>query len=141
MPNAPDLQTILTRLRRPLRLTWAGLIAERLVRAFWPLWSVVAAASAALMLGLHDMMPVEAVWIALIATGVALVAFAILGIWRFRWPKRQEAVDRLDASLKGRPLAALGDNQAIGTGDDASEALWAAHLGRMAKRAQGAKPV
>ncbi|MEM6589694.1 MAG: TIGR02302 family protein [Pseudomonadota bacterium] len=141
MRNAPDLQTMLTRLRRPLRLTWAGLIAERLVRAFWPLWSVVAAASAALMLGLQDILPVEAVWFALIATGAALVGFLILGIWRFRWPKRQEAVDRLDASLKGRPLAALGDNQAIGTGDEASERLWTAHLGRMAERARDAKPV
>ncbi|MEM7732858.1 MAG: TIGR02302 family protein [Pseudomonadota bacterium] len=141
MPNAPDLQTMLTRLRRPLRLTWAGLIAERLVRAFWPLWSVVASVSAALMLGLQDVLPVEAVWFALIVTGAAFIGFLIFGIWRFRWPKRQEAVDRLDASLKGRPLAALGDNQAIGTGDEASERLWSAHLGRMADRARDAQAV
>ncbi|MEM7598043.1 MAG: TIGR02302 family protein [Pseudomonadota bacterium] len=141
MRNAPNLQTMLTRLKRPLRLTWAGLIAERLVQAFWPLWSVVAAASGALMLGLQDMLPVEAVWIAFVATGVALVAFLVLGVWRFRWPNRDEAVERLDATMKGRPLAALADNQAIGTGDHASEQLWTAHLNRMVDRAKFAEPV
>ncbi|MEO0750199.1 MAG: TIGR02302 family protein [Pseudomonadota bacterium] len=132
---------MLTRLRRPLRLTWAGLIAERLVQAFWPLWSVMAAASAALMLGLQDLLPLEAVWISFIATGAALLGFLVLGFWRFHWPNRQQAVARLDATLKGRPLAALGDSQAIGTGDEASEQLWQAHLGRMADRAKYAEPV
>ncbi|MEL7204554.1 MAG: TIGR02302 family protein [Pseudomonadota bacterium] len=141
MRDAPDLQTMLTRLRRPLRLTWAGLIAERLVQAFWPLWTVIAAASGALMLGLQDMLPVEVVWIAFIATGAAFVAFSVVGIWRFSWPKRFEAVARLDATMKGRPLAALADNQAIGAGDSASETLWKAHLGRMADRAKDAEPV
>ena len=141
MRDAPDLQTMLTRLRRPLRLTWAGLIAERLVQAFWPLWTVIAAASGALMLGLQDMLPVEVVWFAFIATGAAFVAFLVVGIWRFSWPKRFEAVARLDATMKGRPLAALADNQAIGAGDSASETLWKAHLGRMADRAKDAEPV
>ena len=43
--------------------------------------------------------------------------------------------------MPGRPLAALGDRQAIGGGDPASEALWQAHLRRMAERASAAKAV
>ena len=74
MQNAPNLQTMLTRLKRPLRLTWAGLIAERLVQAFWPLWSVGAAASGALMLGLQDSVAVEIVWGGIVVAAIAAVA-------------------------------------------------------------------
>jgi uncharacterized protein (TIGR02302 family) len=48
---------------------------------------------------------------------------------------------RLDSRLPGQPLAALQDTQAIGAQDPASQAVWAAHLARMAERAKGAKPV
>ena len=44
----------------PLRLTFAGSLAERLVRAFWPLWAVCLSALAALMLGFQDVLPLEA---------------------------------------------------------------------------------
>jgi uncharacterized protein (TIGR02302 family) len=141
MQKAPSLHNILTALRRPLRLTWAGLIAERLVQAFWPLWTVIATASAALMLGLQDVLPIEAVWIAFVVTGSAAIGFLVLGALRFTWPNRQDAIDRLDANMKGRPLSALADKQAIGSGDAASERLWVLHLGRMADRAKGARAV
>ena len=81
----------MARLRRPLSLTWAGLIAERLVRAFWPVWSLIAAGAALLMLGLHDIAPVEAVWSVLMLGGLALVVFAGWGAVRFRFPRRAEA--------------------------------------------------
>ncbi len=141
MPRASSQHSLLTQLRRPLRLTWAGLIAERLVQAFWPFWTVLAAACSALMLGWQDILPIEAVWIAFIGTGGALVGFLVLGFWRFRWPTRQEAIDRLDAAMKGRPLATLADTQAVGSGDYASEQLWNAHLERMADRAKDARAV
>ena len=141
MPRAPSLHNILTSLSRPLKLTWAGLIAERLVRAFWPLWTVIAAASAALMLGLHNVLPVEVVWITFVATGMGLVASLVIGSMSFQWPRRQEAIDRLDSAMKGHPLAALADRQAIGSGDVASERLWALHLTRMAERAEQAQAV
>ena len=51
-----------TRLRRSIGLTRAGMIAEQVVQAFWPLMSVILAALAALMLGLQDSVPVEVVW-------------------------------------------------------------------------------
>lgn len=131
----------LARIARPLILTRSGLVAERLARAFWPFWTVVVFALGLLMLGLHDIVRVEVVW----GVGAALIlmaaGFAIRGLMRFRWPSREEAIGRLDASLSGRPLQALRDGQAIGAGDFGSEGLWRAHQARMAQRASGAKAV
>ena len=61
-----DAQTeaTLKRIETPLRLTWAGLWAERGVRAFWPLWTLGVASLAALGLGLQDHLPLEALWFA-----------------------------------------------------------------------------
>ena len=53
----------------PLRLTWAGLWCERLMRAFWPLWTIVIATLSVLSFGIQDNLPIEAVWIG----GVALL--------------------------------------------------------------------
>lgn len=135
------LTPVLNRLRRPLTLTWAGLIAERIVRAFWPVWTVIAACAAALILGLHDSLPLELVWSAMIAALLALLVFAGLGVRAFRWPGREDALARLDASLPGHPLTALQDAQTVGSGDPASEALWRAHQARMAERAAQARAV
>lgn len=135
------LTPVLKRLRRPLSLTWAGLIAERVVHAFWPLWSIVIAVAAALMLGLHELAQVEAVWIIGTLAAMGAFYFAFKGAMRFRWPNRQEAIDRMDAALPGHPLAALSDQQAIGEGDAGSEQLWRAHLRRMEDRAATAKAV
>ena len=135
------LKMLTARLRRPLMLTWAGLIAERLVRAFWPVWSVIAAGAAALMLGLQDMAAVEVVWGAGMLGVLAVLVFGVLGLARFRFPSRSEALVRLDDAMPGRPLAALGDVQAIGAGDAGSAALWRAHQARMAARAAQARAV
>lgn len=135
------LTPMLQRLRRPLLLTLTGLIAERVVRAFWPLWSVMIVVVGLLMLGLHDMLPLEAVWLIGVVVLGAIGLFAVQGVRGFRWPGRDEAVARLDAGMPGHPLAALADSQAIGGGDSGSEALWRAHIGRMAERAKSAQPV
>jgi uncharacterized protein (TIGR02302 family) len=129
------------RLKRPLGLTRAGMVAERATRAFWPLWSILMAALAALMFGLHDTAPLEAVW----AGAVLAVGGAGWTLWRgvqaFRWPTRAEAAERLDRTLPGRPLAAIADVQAVGAGDPASEAVWRAHVLRMVERTRAARPV
>ncbi|WP_210878185.1 TIGR02302 family protein [Roseovarius autotrophicus] len=132
---------ILARLRRVLWLTWAGLIAERLARAFWPVWSVLAAGAAALLLGLHEMVVPGVAQAGAGIVVLAVIGFALLGWRRFRWPTRAEALTRVDAVLPGRPLAALGDVQAVGADDAASAALWRAHQARMAERARGARAV
>lgn len=134
-------RTVLTKIRWPLRLTWAGLMAERITRAFWPLWSVVMLAAAVLMLGLQDHIMVELVWALAVLVSLASAAFMVLGLRRFRMPHRAEALERLDGTLKGRPIQTLLDDQAIGAGDAQSEALWRAHQARMAKRAATARGV
>ncbi|MFU8881970.1 MAG: DUF4175 domain-containing protein, partial [Rhodobacterales bacterium] len=139
MTETPD--SLLKRLRWPLLLTRAGLLAERVWRAFWPLWTVVTLLLAALMLGLQDSLPVEAVWAGLMAAGLGMLAAALRGVMRFRWPLRAEALARLDASLPGRPISAVLDRQAIGGGDAASVAVWQAHQARMAARAGQARAV
>ncbi|MEQ9260798.1 MAG: TIGR02302 family protein [Roseovarius sp.] len=141
MAETPQRNPVMDTLRRPLMLTWAGLIAERLVRAFWPFWTLLAASAAALMLGLQDVLPIEVVWVSVVLVVLGMAAFAVLGFLRFRWPRRQEALDRMDSALPGRPLAALADHMAIGKGDAASESLWRAHQARMAARAATAGPV
>ena len=138
--NTPP-SAILARLRLPLALTWAGLVAERLVRAFWPLWTLIAAVAAVLMLGLHEHLPAGALWPLVALIGVAAVVFAMRGAMAFRWPGRPEALARIDSHLSGRPLSALADAQAIGRGDPQSEALWQAHQARMAARAAVARAV
>ncbi|MBE3639325.1 TIGR02302 family protein [Mangrovicoccus sp. HB182678] len=115
--------------------------AERLLRAFWPLWSIALAGLAVVMLGLHDLAAIELVWIGLVIVPLAGIWALVRGLRRFRWPSGAEARARLDATLPGRPLAALGDTQAIGAGDAASRAVWEAHRARMSARLAAAKPV
>ena len=141
MTQGDQITQTLSRLKWPLRLTWAGLWAERLIRAFWPLWSVLAATIAALALGLHDLLPVEAAWAAAVMCVTGAGWTLVAGLRGFRRPTRDEALIRLDATLAGRPIAALSDTQAIGASDPASQAVWRAHLARMAARAAGARPV
>lgn len=140
MAPAPERDPILSRLRLPLILTRSGMLAERLLRCFWPLLSVAMAVLAALMLGLHDLAPIEAVWGVGVLAVLAAGAFTIRGALRFRWPGRDEALARLDETLPGRPIRALLDHQAIGAGDAASAAVWRAHQARMAARAARARP-
>ena len=125
-------QATLKRVETPLRLTLAGLWAERIVRAFWPLWTLVIGLLAALSFGLQDHLPLEALWFAAVAALGGLIWALAHGLWRFRRPSRIEALVRLDSRLPGQPLAALRDTQAIGANDPASQAVWAAHLAQMA---------
>ena len=70
---------LLKTIETPLRLTWVGLWAERVTRAFWPLWTVAIAAVAALALGLQDYAPLEISWFAMVITALATLAL-------FVWP-------------------------------------------------------
>lgn len=115
--------------------------AERLLRGFWPFATVLMAVLAALMFGLQDVLPLEAFWAGSVAAVLALLVTLALGLRRFRWPSVQEALDRLDRTLPGRPIAAITDTQAIGARDDASRAVWAAHVQRMTARVRQARAV
>jgi uncharacterized protein (TIGR02302 family) len=137
----PQPATPLDALARPIALTRAGMVLERALRAFWPALSVLALMLAALAFRLPDVMP--QLWLRGAAAAVLLVLIVTLGLGlrRFRWPARAEAIARLDMTLPGRPLTALTDQMALGGQDPATQALWAAHLRRMAERAAGARPV
>ena len=122
MTQSPDpVQEAKARLARPLMLTWAGMVWERLARAFW-----LFAAALALVLALRRFGVDLGLWAAL-----ALAIAAGFGLWTLRLPKRKEALARLDATLKGRPIAALQDSLALGDSPQ-SRALWAAHQRQMA---------
>ncbi len=125
----------------PLRLTLLGLWAERIARAFWPLWTILLLTISALAFGAQDHGPLIWVQIAAGVVGLGTLAALFWGWRQFRKPGPAEALARLDATLPGRPLAALADTQAIGAGDPASLAVWQAHLRRMAARAATAKAV
>ena len=129
------------KLRLPLALTRLGMAAERVLRSFWPLFTIVLLVLAALMLGLQDVLPVEVVWASAVVSVLAALAALVYGARAMHWPTRTEALARLDESLPGRPIQALMDEQAIGVDDDASAAVWRAHQARMVKKTAGAKPV
>jgi len=136
-----DLQRMLDGLRRPLWLTRMGMGAEVLVRCLWPLMTVALLALAAAMMGLHEMLPLEAIWAGLGLTAAAALWALVYAARRWAWPSQADAMMRLDSSLKGRPITAVLDHQAIGGADDASAAVWRAHKRRMAERAAQAQAV
>jgi uncharacterized protein (TIGR02302 family) len=133
--------TLMAALRWPLRFTWAGLWAERLLRALWPLLSLGLVLLSALGFGLHDLLTAAELRMAVSAMVLALLLLGFFGLKRFRAPLRAEVLARLDATLSGNPIAALTDIQAIGTDDPASRAVWEAHKDRMARRAAAARAV
>lgn len=138
-PN--DLRRSLAKLRWPLRLTRGGMVAEKVVQAFWPLMAICLLVLAVLMLGLQDLVPVEVVWGAGVVTVLATLWASVYAARRFRIPSRSEAMARLDESLPGRPIQALLDDPAIGETDENAMAVWRAHKVRMAERAASARAV
>ncbi len=134
----PDLpQDIARRLARPLRLTRAGLAAERGAQAFWPLVTVLLFGGA---LALSGVLVIWPVWLGRGLIGLlAVLALAtfVLAVRRFDPPGREAALARLDATLPGHPIAAVTDIQAIGATDPASAAVWAAHQRRQRTRLAG----
>ena len=128
-------------IRKPLALTWAGLWAERVTHAFWPVWSVLFVFAGLMMFGLFGPLPFWGLALTVGLFGLAVAVYLVRGLRSFHVPSREDALRRLDATLPGRPIAALRDRPAVGNGDPASEALWHAHLARMAERVQAAKAV
>nr|WP_210093394.1 TIGR02302 family protein [Ruegeria sp. HKCCSP346] len=117
------------------------MVAEQVLRAFWPAFSIVLVLLAALMLGLQDVVSVEIVWaVGALSLGSFLTA-AVLGLRGLKLPSRAEVLMRLDETLPGRPIQALMDDQAIGAADRDSVALWQAHKARMAQRVATAEAV
>lgn len=127
------------RLIWPLRLTRAGMLSEALLRAFWPGLVLLMFAVALLASGALPVLP--PFWAYGLLAGLVLAGLAALirGRLRLNLPSRQAVRARLDATLSGRPIAALADDQAIGTSDAASRAVWQAHQHRMSARLEAAR--
>ncbi|WP_412555502.1 TIGR02302 family protein [Shimia sp. MIT1388] len=131
----------LLHLRWVIGLTRLGLFAESFTRAFWPVWTIAFVVLAALMVGLQDHLPLEMIWICGFLAAAGMLVFLVRGARQLVLPSRDMSIARLDATLPGRPIAALRDAPAVGKDDAASQALWAAHQKRMAARTKGAKAV
>ena len=86
-----DTATALKGAGRPIRMTLAGLWAERLVRAFWPLWSLLIAALAALAFDVQTHLPLEAFWFGAVSVLLGLGWALIWGVRHFHIPSRAEA--------------------------------------------------
>ncbi len=129
----------LKRLHWPLRLTRAGMLAERITRGFWPVWTILFVLMAALGFGAQDVLAVEIVWLGGLLAITGLIWAVVAGVRQFRVPTVDEALARLDARLPGQPIAALTDAQALGQGDTGTSAVWRTHLARMADRAARAR--
>lgn len=128
-------------IRWPWRLTLAGLWAERLAHALWPLWTLVLAAAAAVALRAQDVLGPGQTQAAAGAIGLAALVLIARAAQVFRRPGPAEALARMDGRLGGAPLASLGDAQALGVQDAESRAIWAAHQARQAARAAQARAV
>lgn len=139
MAQADRAKAVLNKLSWVLSLTRLGLLSERLIRAFWPVWSLIFVVSAALMMGVQDAASVEVVWV----TGVFCLAGLLFFIWRgarqISLPSREDALIRLDDTLPGRPVQTLMDQPALGQADPATAAIWKAHQARMAEKAAKAR--
>jgi len=81
-----DRQAALRRLNRPMRLTLAGLWAERLTHAFWPLWTVCGAGLAILSFGVQDWLLLEAAWAGIVLFSLGALWALIAGYRAFRKP-------------------------------------------------------
>ena len=129
----------LARLIWPLRLTRAGMLAERALRAFWPVWTLAFVTLSGFAFGLAGLLSPAALWAVLGAVGIALATGIARGVMRFHLPSRAEALERLDLTLPGRPISALLDQPAMGVDDPATQSVWAAHLRRMEARLADAR--
>ena len=70
--TSDDQRRGLAKIKWPLRLTWAGMWAEALVQALWPLVGVILVVLAALILGLHDLVAVVLVKVVVVLDGVQM---------------------------------------------------------------------
>ena len=136
--SAPKTDAI-KRLIWPLRLTRLGMVAERFVRAFWPVWTLAFVVFAALAFGAGSLASPTVVWSVLAVVSLAAAVLIILGIRRFKMPTHADALERLDATMPGRPITTLLDTPAVGGSDPASQSVWATHVARMANRAANAR--
>jgi len=121
-----------------ITLTTLSLAAENALRAFWPLFTFLGFAYAAMAFGGLDALPVG--WAPFVVGGVGVVSLGLLyfGVRQFSWPRRVEALEKLDENLENRPISSLQDSPAINVKDPFAKALWEAHIKDMKLQAEAA---
>lgn len=127
------------RLKWRIRKTRWAMALERAAVAFWPLVALTLLGLATLRLnGLSGLGAPGAIGV-MAAFGLVWLGLFARGVRHFHWPSMQEARDRIDAVLPGRPLQSLGDKQAIGGADAGTRYVWGRHIERMAEAAKKAR--
>ncbi len=120
-------------------LSWIYLLWERLTRAFWPVFVLMALAVALALIGLPSVLP-PLLHACLLAAGAAFMIFAFWHSCRqFRTPTWRAAVRRLQHvnELQHRPLEALSDRLADGLENRESRALWREYRHRLEAGTKG----
>ena len=103
MTQAPLPKDLSRGLRRQINLTWTGMMAERLTRAFWPLWAVLMVGFGAVLLGVFGAMgpPVQNGTLAL--WSLTVLSLIWLGLRRFHMPTVAAGLGpKIDTSAEGR---------------------------------------
>lgn len=134
----PTVEALAAAVRRATWLARAVVLWERLWPALLPALAVAGIFVAASLFAVWALVPGWLHAAALVLFGGAFVVLLWRGIRGVRVPGRDEAIRRIERAsrLDHRPLAALGDRPAAGTGDRTAQALWRAHLERMARLAR-----
>lgn len=131
--KAPGPRREIAGLRHRLRLARLALLWE----SAWPaLWPVLGVAMLFAALALFDVLPALPGWghlLVLLGLVAGLGLAVIHAVRTFRLPDTAAARRRIEAEsgLGHRPLTLAEDDIAVGKGDAASEAVWAAHRRRM----------
>jgi len=130
--TAADRERLPRLLQARLALTRAGLVAEALLAAFWPLLALLALALALALLEIPNLLG-GWVHLALLAVlGAAFLGFLWLGLRRLAWPARELALHRIEAAsgVPHRPLTAAYDRPAMGNRDRQAMQLFYLHRDR-----------
>lgn len=138
-PNADETRRAETRFGFLLALARGAVAWESIWPALWPLFAVVGLFVAVALSGL---LPALSGWLhslALAVFAVALLAALVHAARRISLPDERAGKRRLerDSGLDHRPLTALDDRMATGSGDAQARALWRAHQRRVIARLKG----
>ena len=138
-PEPQDPKRLLARFGLLLALARGAVAWESIWPAIWPLLGVAGLFLAAALSGL---LPGLSGWlhsVVLAGFAAAAIAAAVHALRRISLPDEQAGKRRLerDSALDHRPLTALEDRMAAGSGDAEARALWRAHQRRVIARLKG----
>ena len=114
------------RLRAKVYLGWGALWVERAIVAFWPVLAVLA-----FVLGLARFDHVFHIPYFVEFSGLSLLILSVWGVWRFRVPRWNDVINRLDMAQHNRAVSAVFDSYS-----GPQDAIWGLHQDRMLRLAE-----